>query len=63
MENILTALADIAKPCTVTEVLTHGIEGFNGLTNQKVAALLRKLVESGKVNKAMEGKKALFSLT
>ena len=61
MKNILVALADIGEPVTVTELLAHGIEGFE-LTNQKASALLRKLVENSKVIKTIEGKKALFAI-
>ena len=61
MTNILDALADIGKPTTVTDLIAHGIEGFD-LTNQKVSALLRKLREAGKVTKTIEGKKAMFSI-
>ena len=61
MEKMLESLAAIATPCTVTELLKHGIEGFD-LSNQKASALLRNLIKDGKVVKAMEGKKALFSL-
>lgn len=61
MDKILEALADIGEPTTVTGLLEHGVEGFT-LTNQKTSALLRKLVEAGKVTKAIEGKKAMFSI-
>ena len=61
MENMTTAMADIGEPCTVTELLKHGIEGYE-LSNQKASALLRNLIKEGKVTKTMEGKKALFSL-
>ena len=61
MRNIEASLENIGKPVTVTEMLSHGVEGFE-LTNQKASALLRKLVESGKVVKTIEGKKAYFSL-
>jgi DNA-binding transcriptional ArsR family regulator len=61
MTNIFDALADIGEPTTVTDLIAHGIEGFE-LTNQKVSALLRKLVERGKVTKTIEGKKAMFAL-
>ena len=61
MEHIVDALADIGKPVTVTELIGHGIEGYD-LTNQKVSALLRKLVEGGRVTKAIEGKKAVFAI-
>ena len=61
MGRILDALAAISEPTTVTNLLAYGIEGFE-LTNQKASALLRKLIESGKVVKTIEGKKALFAL-
>lgn len=61
MERILDALAAIDEPTTVTGLLAHGVEGFE-LTNQKASALLRKLIEAGKVVKTIEGKKALFAL-
>ena len=61
MENMVTAMADIGTPCTVTELLKHGIEGYE-LSNQKASALLRNLIKDSKVTKTMEGKKALFSL-
>ena len=61
MERIVDTLVAMAKPATVTEILAYGIEGFD-LTNQKVSALLRKLVESGKVVKTIEGKKAMFCI-
>ena len=61
MERIVDALADIGEPTTVTGLIGHGIEGFE-LTNQKVSALLRKLVEAKKVTKTIEGKKAMFCI-
>ena len=61
MAKILDALADVGEPTTVTDLLAHGVEGFE-LTNQKASALLRKLIEAGKVTKAKEGKKMLYSL-
>ena len=61
MERILDALSEIGEAVTVTDLIGHGIEGFE-LTNQKVSALLRKLVEAGKVTKTIEGKKAMFCI-
>ena len=61
MERIVDALAGIGKPVTVTDLIGYGIEGYD-LTNQKVSALLRKLVEGGKVIKTIEGKKAMFTI-
>lgn len=61
MEQIALDLAKFDEPVTVSELLASG-EGLEGLSNQKVSALLRKMVESGQVVKTMEKKKALFSL-
>ena len=61
MERIVEALADIGEAVTVTDLIAHGIEGYD-LTNQKVSALLRKLVEAQKVVKTIEGKKAMFRI-
>ena len=61
MDLILVALAELGTPVTVTELIAGG-KGLEGLTNQKVSALLRKLVDTNKVTKSIEGKKAKFAL-
>lgn len=61
MEVIVNDLAVIGAPVTVTELIAQG-EGLNGYTNQKISALLRKLVEAEKVVKTMEKKKAYFTV-
>ena len=61
MDLILVALDEIGSPVTVTDLIKAG-EGLDGYTNQKISALLRKLVEAGKVSKSIEGKKAVFSI-
>ena len=61
MTQILDALGTFETPVTVTELIAGGA-GLTGFTNQKVSALLRKLVEGGKVTKVIEGKKARFAL-
>ena len=62
METIKVALADVGSPITVTDLIASN-EALNGFTNQKVSALLRKLVDNGSVVKTIEGKKAYFSIT
>ena len=57
-ETILANLKEVGEACTVTELLT--CNGLSGYTNQKISALLRQLVESGKVAKTMKSKKAYF---
>lgn len=61
MDTIEVALGKFENPVTVTELIADG-EGLEGLTNQKVSALLRKMIEAGRVVKTIEGKKALFAL-
>ena len=61
MDMIESALKSINKPVTVTELISSG-EGLSDLTNQKVSALLRKMVHDERVVKTIEGKKALFAI-
>lgn len=61
METITNALAELENPVTVTELIATG-EGLEGYTNQKISALLRKLVEAGKVVKTIEKKRAYFAV-
>ena len=56
---VAMTLAVAGQPMTVTEIL-H-CDGLDGFTNQKISALLRQMVASGKVVKTIEGKKAYFS--
>ena len=61
METILRDMAEFGKPVTVTELINGG-EGLEDLSNQKISALLKKLVDAGKVIKTIEKKKSYFSL-
>ena len=58
--TILEVLATIGSG-TVTEIQNGNAE-LSALSNQKVSALVRQLVESGKVVKTVEKKKSIFSL-
>ena len=58
--TILEALATIGSG-TVTDIQNGNTE-LSALSNQKVSALVRQLVESGKVVKTVEKKKSIFSL-
>lgn len=57
-EHILGVLSD--EGMTVTEIMTTLNE--EGLTNQRVSANLRQMVEGGTVHKEMVKGKALFTL-
>ena len=58
--TILKVLATIGSG-TVTDI-QNGNEELSTLSNQKVSALVRQLVESGEVVKTTEKKKSIFSL-
>ena len=58
--TILEVLATIGSG-TVTDIQNGNAE-LSTLSNQKVSALVRQLVESGKVVKTVEKKKSIFSL-
>ena len=58
--TILEVLAIIGSG-TVTDIQNGNAE-LSALSNQKVSALVRQLVESGKVVKTVEKKKSIFSL-
>ena len=58
--TILEVLAIIGSG-TVTEIQNGNAE-LSALSNQKVSALVRQLVEAGKVMKTVDKKKSIFSL-
>lgn len=61
--TILNVLTDTGEKMTITEILTdERLKGF-GFTNQKISALLRQMIESGKVTRTIENKKAYFKAT
>ena len=58
--TILKVLATIGSG-TVTDI-QNGNEELSALSNQKVSALVRQLVENGEVVKTTDKKKSIFSL-
>ena len=58
--TILEVLAIIGSG-TVTDI-QNGNEELSALSNQKVSALIRQLVESGEVVRTTDKKKSIFSL-
>ena len=63
-EGIKTAIVEGMEPnrlYTVTEVI-KSIPECADMTNQRVSALLRQLVEGGKVKRTEDKRKAYFSL-
>ena len=63
-EEVKAVIADVlvesGEKMTVTEMIAD--ERLSGYTNQKISALLRQMVETGKVVKTLEGKKAYFAV-
>lgn len=61
METIKEVLSQSDKAMTVTELMkTNDVLGE--LSNQKVSALLRKLVDNGEVVKSTENRKSVFKI-
>ena len=61
MEAIKTALGEVGKAVTISELQAENTT-MAEYSNQKLSALLRKLVKSGEVVKTTEKKKSYFSL-
>lgn len=58
-EQIVTVLADAEKALTVTEI----VKALDGdFTNQKISALVRQLIDAGKVEKFEEKRRSYFKL-
>jgi hypothetical protein len=66
--TIKDVLAEIGEPVTVSALLenesvaTYTLEDGRKISNQKLSAILKKMVDSGEVVKTYEKKKAFFSL-
>ena len=58
--TILDTLQIIGKPVTVTQLLAN--DKLNGLSNQRVSALLTQLRKSDKVVRTVEKKVAFYSI-
>ena len=61
IEGVYEALATVAKPVTVTE-LQEANEDMANYSNQKLSALLRMLVNAGRIVKTIDKKKSYFSV-
>lgn len=59
-ENILEILGTCENPIQIKELMT--MEGMEEYSNQKLSALLKQLVESGKVEKIVEKRISKFKL-
>lgn len=61
METIVNTLTDLARPVRITE-LQEANSTLAELSNQKVSALLKKLVDNKTINKTIDKKVAYFSM-
>ena len=59
VEQVYDELTTFDKGMTVTE-LQSASEFLSQFSNQKLSALLKKLVDTGRVDKSTEGKKSYF---
>ena len=56
------ALAEFTRPVTISEFMKESSHEVATLSNQKLSALMKKLVDGGKVEKTVEKKKSYFAL-
>lgn len=61
MEDITLALADADAPMTISDMIAK-FSCCEGMSNQKVATIVRKMVENGAVVREEVKRKAYFSL-
>lgn len=61
MKVIVETLTGSEKAMTVSELMTVNAE-LGELSNQKVSALMKKLVDGGKVQKSTDKRKSVFSI-
>jgi len=61
VEKLYAELLALDKAVTITELLANATdEEVASFTNQRASALMKKLVDEGKVEKTMEKRKAYF---
>lgn len=61
MSTIVDYLTETGKTLTVSELMTE-VADLDGLSNQKVSALMKKLVDAGRVTKDTDKRKSVFSV-
>ena len=60
-DKIVATLKELDRPVIITELQEANVELAN-LSNQKISALLKQLVDSGIVKREVDKKKAYFTL-
>ena len=68
-EMLVAELVKLGKPTTITDLMNASevianfrLENGNPLSNQKISAIFKQLVEAGKLVKVTEKKKSYFSV-
>ena len=61
LKNLIVAVLDAEVGKTASEVLASN-EAFTGMSNQKISALLKQLVDEGRAVKTVDKNKSLFTL-
>ena len=66
---LVEELAKVGKPITITDLMNtsetvknYTLENGNNLTNQKISAIFKQLVENQKIVKIVDKKKSYFSI-
>ena len=66
---LVEELAKVGKPITITDLMNtsetvkgYTLENGNNLTNQKISAIFKQLVESNRIVKVVDKKKSYFSI-
>ena len=62
LKDVVMALSTCEKAVTVSELMKHEMFKNTDYSNQKLSAMLKKLVDNGTVVKTVEKKKSYFSL-
>lgn len=60
--QLKVALAEFEKPVTISDFMKGSAHEVATLSNQKLSALMKKLVDAGEVVKTIDKKKSHFSL-
>lgn len=66
---LVEELTKVGKPVTITDLMNtseivkgYTLENGNNLTNQKISAIFKQLVESNRIVKVVDKKKSYFSI-
>lgn len=61
VEVVYNTLVELARPVTIADIIAAN-DTFAEFSNQKMSSLLKKLVDSNRVVKVVENKKAFYSI-